>query len=158
MTRRRGLLYKCTVIQEELFSVSRSQLKTFAGDQPSQLISILNRFECHELPCPGNLRRLIVEVARHELQTKPLAALYYLRSGVPISHHGLWNQISISDLFVLYRSLNATHHQILSIIEEPEEMYSVSTVFGYLLTTIGNMKHKELSAFLHFITGVRFLW
>ena len=29
----------------------------------------------------------------------------------PVPHHGLWDQLSASQLFALYRALNATHHQ-----------------------------------------------
>ena len=50
--------------------------------------------------------------------------------------------------FALYRALNATHHQVLSITKEPEEMSSIQVqVFGYLLTTVGNM--KEMNYPLH---------
>lgn len=145
--------YDSTVIREALVLVSKMQLKKFADDQLSQLI-VLSRFGCCKLRSPTNLKRLIVKVARHELLTKPLGALYALRSGVPVSHHGLWEQLSISDLFALYRSLNATHQQVLNVIKEPEQMTSVQArVFGYLLTFIGNMKRDKLSDFLRFVTG-----
>jgi len=106
--------YDSTVIREALVLASNMQLKKFADDQLSQLINTLSQLGCCEMPSPTNLKRLIVEVARHELLTKPLGALYALRLGVPVSHHGLWEQLSISDLFALYRSLNATHQQVQS--------------------------------------------
>lgn len=72
----------------------------------------------------------------------------------PVPYHGLWDHLSASQLFASYRALNATHHQVLSIIKEPEEMSSIQVwVFGYLLTTIENMKRDKLSYLLRFVTG-----
>ena len=58
------------------------------------LVDILSRMGCREIPNPTNLRRLIVQVAKHEFLTRPLGALYAFNSGVPATHHPFWNEVT----------------------------------------------------------------
>ena len=143
--------YESSVICEALQLVRTGQQTCFSAEQSSQLVYILSQLGCREIPRPSNLKRVIVEVARHELLIKPLGALHALRSGVPVTHHGLWNQLSVEELFALYNALNASPHQILSMIKQPDELHpDEARVFHYF---VGNLNRDELSSFLRFVTG-----
>ena len=117
----------------------------------TSLISILNQFCCQHRPTPQNIRSLIVQIARHEFLTKPLAALNSLHSGVPVCHAGFWNSFSVDRLFRLHRaSRGSPQHVIDKLVVyglEPAEG------FVYLTSFIGNLTPKELMAFLRFVTG-----
>ena len=93
-------------------------------DLQGQLIEILSRFGCRQIPTPNNIQQLINGVARHEFLVKPLGAMYALHSGVPQVHQGFWSQFSLQELFALYATLNATPAIVLDRIEEPEQANS----------------------------------
>ena len=124
----------------------------FSPVMQSQLIDMLSRLGCTEVPNPVNIKRLVLNIARHQLLNKPLGLLFTFRSGVPIPHQSFWKQLSMEKLFQLYKALNASSSSVLKMVEEPEDMNSAqSRVFGYLTTFIGNAKQKQL--FLRFVTG-----
>ena len=137
-------------------SVLRSSIeeKSFSCQTQTQLINILSRLGCTEVPSPSNIKQLVLRVARHLFLGKPLGALYALNSGVPIPYHSFWEQFSIDTLFRLYKVLNATTSAVLGLIEEPDDMHPAEDrVFGFLLSFIGNMKQNELRLFLRFVTS-----
>ena len=130
------------------------QQKSFSCQTQSQLISVLSRLGCTEVPSPSNVKQLILRVARHLFIGKPMGALYALNSGVPIPYHCFMEQLSIDTLFRLYKALNATTSAVLSLLEEPDDMNPAEErVFGYLHSFICNMKQSELRLFLRFVTG-----
>ena len=137
-------------------SILRSAIeqKSFSRQTQSQLINILSRLGCTEVPSPSNIKQLVLRVARHQFLGKPLGALYALNSGVPIPYHSFWELFSIDTLFRLYKVLNATTSAVLGLIEDPGDMNSAEDrVFGFLLSFVGNMKQNELRLFLRFVTG-----
>ena len=91
----------------------------FSSDEQSDIVSILSRFGCPEMPSAANLRQLLIQVAKHELLLAPVGASYALSSGVPTIHHAFWEQFSVTDLYKLYKVLNTTPAQIIQDIEEP---------------------------------------
>ena len=93
--------YESAIIREALVSI-KEQPSSFSSEQMKKLIDILSRMECREMPNPGNLKQLIVQVAKHEFVTKPLGALYAFYSGVPVTHHPFWNGISVGELYSWY--------------------------------------------------------
>ena len=77
------------------------------------------------MPTPGNIKQLILQVARYELVCKPLGALLSLH-GVPTDHeyHPFFSDLSVGDLHKLYQALNATPESVISMIKESNEMTS----------------------------------
>ena len=75
------------------------QPKAFTPEQIKKLVDILSHMECQEIPNPKNLRRLIVQAAKHEFLTKPLSALYAFNSGIPAIYHPFWNDVTIGELY-----------------------------------------------------------
>lgn len=128
--------------------------KSFSCQTQTQLINILSRLGCTEVPSPSNIKQLVLRVARHLFLGKPLGALYALNSGVLIPYHSFTEQLSIDTLFRLYKVLNATTSAVLGLFEDPADMNPAEDrVFGFLLSFIGNMKQNELRLFLRFVTG-----
>ena len=114
----------------------------------------IDQFCCRHRPTPQNVRSLIIQIARHEFVTKPLAALNSLHSGVPVCHAGFWNCFSVDRLFCLYNaSRGSPKHIINKLIEPPGMDSNQQRVFTYLTSFIGNLKQNELMAFLRFVTG-----
>ena len=118
------------------------------------ILSILSRYDCTEMPNAENVKQLIFGVARHVLLGRPLGNLYKMRAGVPTPFKTFWSRYTVSDLFTVYKSLNATSSSVLPLVTEPMGMIAAETrVFNYLLTFISNMKDDELRLFLRFVTG-----
>ena len=141
-------------ILREAIEISRGNQVSYAPQVQEQLVDILSRLGCRELPTPRNMQQLVLGVARHEFLVKPLGALYALHGGVPKVHNDLWIQFSVQDLFDLYMSLNATPAAVIGKVQEPEQLNSAEVrVFGYLIHLIGDMKQQELHHFLRFVTG-----
>ena len=62
--------------------------------------------------------------------------------------------ICIQKLYDLYRAMNATPAQVITMIREPISMNSAEDrVFGYLIQLIGNMSPEHLHQFLRFVRG-----
>ena len=79
-------------ILREALQIARSAISSYMEDLQGQLIEILSRFGCRQIPTPNNIQQLINGMARHEFLVKPLRALYALHSGVPQVHQGFWSQ------------------------------------------------------------------
>lgn len=147
--------YESSILREAVhFAQQQQQQQAFSKQMVTELISILSRLGCTEIPNPANIKLLIANIAKHQLIAKPLGALFTLRSGVPSIYHAFWNLFSVEKLFSLYKSLNASPASVLKMIEEPSDMnFAQDRVFHYLLTFIGNAKQEQLRLFLRFVTG-----
>lgn len=110
-----------SVLRDALSECDR-QVVSFTDDRVSQLVSIFGRYSCRQIPNPQNIQCLILQVAQHEFMTKPLRALNYLHSGVPIVHLAFWKRFSIEKLFALYNALKASPKQVLNRLAEPFAM------------------------------------
>ena len=138
-------------ILKRAFSVT---VGSFPHDLCEDLLSLLSRLGCREIPSPKNLRRLVVEVAKHEFMDKPLRVLYTMNSGIPAPHFGFWKKFSADDLYDLYKELIATPANVIRMIQEPLTVNSAQEIsFSYLIRMIGSMKQDELCNFLRFVTG-----
>ena len=144
--------YESSLLRDTI--MASEQKESFSGHIQAQLIGVLSRLGCTEIPTPANVKRLVISVAKHLFLGKSLGALYALNSWVPIPYHCFWQQFSVEKLFGLYKALNATPSAVLRIVEEPFDMNPAEDrVFGYLLSYIGNVKQNELRLFLRFVTG-----
>ena len=85
-------------------SIAQSKQKLpFSSQAQAQLINILSRLDCTEIPSPSNIKRLAISVANHLFLGKLLGALdlFALNSGVPILYNSFWKHFSIGQLFDL---------------------------------------------------------
>ena len=83
--------YECSILKRA-FSIT---VGSFPNDLCEDLLSLLSRLGCGEIPSPQNLRHLVVEVAKHEFIAKPLQVLYMMNSGVPAPHIDFWKCFSV---------------------------------------------------------------
>ncbi len=115
--------YESSVFREAL-QVSKGSEATFTPVLGESVLNILSTMGCREMPTPGNIQQLILQVARYELVRKPLGALLSLYRGVPTEYHPFFSGFSVGDLHGLYRALNATPGSVMSMIKESKEMIS----------------------------------
>ena len=64
--------YESAFIRDMVIHVRDKKPSSFNREQSKMLTDIFSRMDCRELPKPGNLERLIIQVARHEFITKRL--------------------------------------------------------------------------------------
>ena len=128
--------------------------KVFPYETSRNLVNLLSRLGCRELPTPQNLSRLIAEVAEHEFAVKPGSALYAMHSGIPTDHRSFWERQTVEKLYQLYKALSASPSKVIEMIQEPEEMSSAQLrVFGYLIQFLGSLNIDDLRKFLRYVTG-----
>ena len=93
-----------SAILKHALSECDEQTQSFSNEKVSQLICILSRSGCRQIPQPQKLRKLVVQVAHHEFFTKPLRALHALHCGVPTILYELWSKFPVERLFALYKA------------------------------------------------------
>jgi len=126
----------------------------FSQQLSNELVSLMSRHGCVEVPKPVNLKSLVTQVAHHEFTVRVLGANHAIRSGIPQDHQSFWARFSVTDLYSLYKSLDATPEKVIGMISEPLNMNSAEQrVFGYFLQFIGSLSPDELRLLLRFITG-----
>ena len=91
----------------------------------------MSQHGCVKVPKPGNLKRLVTQVARHEFTVKVLGATHAI---FILAYQPFWAKYSVTDLYSLYKSLDATLGKVIGMISEPLNMNSAEQrVFGYFL-------------------------
>ncbi len=115
------------------------------------LISMLSRLGCRQVPTPENIKRLVIDVSKHEFLSRPIFAM---QSGIPVPHFSFWKQFSVEELYGIYKELQATAASVIRNIKAPETMNSAQeVVMSFLIRMLGGMKQDELSNFLRYVTG-----
>ena len=130
----------CDALREKFTSMSILACLTLA---------ILSHLGCTQVPTPYNIKDLIIDLAKHQFKIKPLGTVFAMNSGV-----ATWcvllilGEMSVEQLFQLYKVLNTTPPKVLAMITEPRcSNVAESRVFNYLKTHVGNMKQQELHCF-----------
>ena len=133
------------------FTVSSS---VFSCGMQEQLIALLSRFGCREVPTPRSLRQQAIQMAKFEFTVKPMAAVIRIKEGIPPWHHPFWNNLTTKDFHFTYKALTASPSKVLQMLEEPILMTpSQERVHSYLVQYVGQMKPGEAEQFLRFVTG-----
>ncbi len=128
--------------------------KAFTPAMKTNLINILARFGCRDMPTPQNLGHLVYVVAQHQFRLLPFAAISTINSGIPDKHRPFWQSMDVDDLYHICDALTVSPEKVLEVIEEPEFLNpSEERVFVYLQQYIGEMKVDEAKRFLRFVTG-----
>ena len=72
--------------RDKLKSALRCKGTSFSVEMRSALVSTLSRFDCRDMPTPSNLADLIVKVARHEFNCKPIGVIAMIHSSILEEH------------------------------------------------------------------------
>ena len=119
---------------------------TFSVGVQSKLINLLSRFGSRHLPTPLSLHQQIVQVAKFEFLTKPIAAHIAIHSGISELERAFWNPISLEDLHSLYICLTATPDRVLDLMEDPECVNPAQErIYGYLEILLGTSLSMTLA-------------
>ena len=144
--------YDGEVLKEAFIACNAKQ--PFNSELQGKLVSLMSRFGCREVPKPENLRRLVLEIGRHEFTVKAVGAIYSMNSGLPHLHQRFWDGYSVEKLYSLYKSLTANHEEVIKMIREPDTMNGAEErVYSYLINFVGSLKSEDLQGFLRFVTG-----
>lgn len=90
----------------------------FSSRVHSNLLSILGRFGCREMPNPLNLTTLISQVASFQFVMQPAIAITQMKSGIPETHTPFWNSVTAGELYSLYNALHALPSKVLELIHD----------------------------------------
>ena len=91
----------------------------FSSTLQEKLFTILSHYGCSVCPSTTDLKSELRNVAKYEFQTKPLAALYGIGSGIHLKDKSFWTFFSIKEFHSLYLSFSAIAAKVLSIFDEP---------------------------------------
>ena len=75
----------------------------FPHEQKLQLISLLSKLGCSDIPSPSNIQGIIINVAKFQFLVKPLGLLYAMQSGVPRIYNSFWEEFTIEEMFNFYQ-------------------------------------------------------
>ena len=113
-------------------------------EMKTDVISILSRLGCREMPTPQNLAEIIVGVAKYEFCNKPAAATTLIYCGVPEDHKRFWSELGTDGINAVYTSLTVTLYKILKIIDCDCQNPAEERILLYLISLIGNMGTNDL--------------
>lgn len=141
--------------REKLKSALRiKDVRSFPStEMKHEVISVLSRLGCRDVPTPTNLPQLIINVAKYEFCTKAAAAASMMHSGIPDKHRKFWIEMGVDGISSVYACLTVTSDKILSVLESDPRNPAEERVYGYLTSMIGNMGVNDLRNFLRFTTG-----
>ena len=121
----------------------------FSQELKNNLINVLARFGCREIPTNGTIRALLIRISHYELVSKPLAAVALMNSGIT----DWWQRKSVEELYEVYMALTATPAKVLQAINVETSNQNEERTITYLRQFIGGMKQEMVRRFLHFTTG-----
>jgi len=91
-------------------------MTSFTAELQANLTNILSCYGCRVSLTPTNVTSELWNIAKYELQVKPMAAVYAMHSGIPSNEKPFWDTFSVEELYAIYLSLNATPAKVLSLI------------------------------------------
>ena len=128
--------------------------ESFSAAMRADLLNLLSRFGCRQVPTRSNLCALVEQMALYEFCAKPAAALSLIHSGIPLNHKRFWEDKSAADVHRIFYEMSVSPTKVLSILVFDNMTNDLEErVCSYLMTMIGNMQVSELSTFLRFVTG-----
>ena len=146
--------YISTTERDLLKKAINGNFDKFPSELLNEIMCILSKFGCRQIPKPATLIDIIEQVAKYELCTMPAAAITLLSSGVPLNHQSFWAKKSPADIQSLHHRLTATPLKVISFLDSgTAHNPSEERITSYLTTMIGNMQPSELRLFLRFVTG-----
>ena len=135
-------------------SFLESSVTQYTNMETSEIVSILSKFGCFELPNAENLRRLIVETANLFFVRRSASITLMIHRGIPDQHRFFWTDLDIDGIANVYRLLSVSAEKFLNAIQECEfRNEAEERIYSYLIRMIESMKINSLRNFLRFWTG-----
>ena len=104
-------------LERQTLKAALASSTPFSSALTSDLVNVLSRFGCRQIPTYLNLQTLVEQAARCEFCVKPAAALALVHSGIPNNHKAFWENMSASDLHALYYCLSVSPSKVISMLE-----------------------------------------
>ena len=143
--------FEAGIVRKALLETSG---QVFSFEVMSNLIAILSRFNCRQVPTPEGFFKLLVNIAIYEFLTKPSAALISIHNGVPQQHKSFWQTMGVNGILSLYQAQAMSPAMVLKMSEDNTPLnHTEDRVLGYIRQYIGNTGMDELRSFLQFVTG-----
>ena len=95
-------------IMKRAYDKIKEKRPSFSEDVKSSLQVLLSLYGCRELPRPGNLKRVSLQIARFQFQLQPSAAISAMKRGIAVLHTLFWKSMSLGELYRIYCAL---YHQ-----------------------------------------------
>ena len=122
------------------------------GRQPFQkleLIDILSDYSVTTIPKPGNIRKILLQVSRAELISKPYACILKFKEGMG----DFWNNISAEEIHALYKGCTPTTTNVVDCLYLETSNPKTEKILRWLIRYLQNQDQRCLSRFLRFSTG-----
>lgn len=126
---------------------------TFGQKMTTDLVCMLSRFGCCQIPSPDNLSQAIIDAAKYEFLRKPSAASVLMYFGIPNDQKEFWKKMGLTGIIELYSLLSVTQQKVISSFECNCSNAIEEKVFFYLTAMVGNLVMDDLRSFLRFTTG-----
>ena len=121
------------------------------GDM-SELLDLLDRFDCRKLPTKSNIKQIILELAHKELIQRPQYVADTWREVIQVYMAG--KEIStIVGLCDVYKRIEPTNKKVLNLLKVVPQTNSERTSADYLKRYIRGLDQSQLKSFLRYVTG-----
>lgn len=143
-----------SAVDRRVIITALSETEKFTEEIKSNLVNVISRFGCRDIPTPVNLKDVLFGIARHQFKSQPFASLSSMNSGVPVKHRPFWQAMDVEEFYALFTALTASPEKVLNKIEDPAfQNENERRVYTYLRQYIGEMKIDEVKRFLRYVTG-----
>ena len=88
----------------------------FFKDVQSRLQVLLSLYGCRELPCPDNLERVTLQIAKFQFQLQPSAAVSAMKCGITIERVQFWKSMPLGELFRNIDIANISNEQLCDLL------------------------------------------
>ena len=114
-----------------------------------ELINILSDYNVTTIPKPGNIREVLLRVAKTELISKPYVCIVKLKEGMG----EFWNTISGEEIHALYKRCTPTTFTVVDSLYLETQSPQAEKVLRWLVRYLENQDQRILSRFFRFCTG-----
>lgn len=100
-------------IMKRVYDEIKEKRPAFSDDVKSSLQVLMSLYGCRELPCPENLKRVSLQIAKFQFQLQPTAAISAMKSGIAVLHAPFWKSMSLGELYRIYCALSVSPAKII---------------------------------------------
>ena len=131
-------------------------MSTLSASEHDRLLSLFGTFSMFTNPNQGNIRQLVLTIARQHLIDLPAPFIAEMQLGLPGAYVDVfWAQLtlpSIEHLFAQQLPTPARVSHVITTYEENLRQDELNVVY-YVQQFVAGLDPEELGAFLHFVTG-----
>lgn len=142
------LMYLSHSERDLVLSALKNEL---SGDEKDELLDLMDRMGVKQIPSPGNLKKILFQVAHKQLIQKPKYALDYMSEG---SGNILRQHLKSSlELTQIYSEKNPTTRKVLKLIDASPSTAAESQSLQFFRQYIRGQDEAGLRRLLRFLTG-----